>query len=420
MRPAVQGTFRRRALVALGVAALALAIAAFVAVAYVPVTLAASTAPLARPAVLIARPLATEAGWADIGASVLPVAEGAIVTGWSTGPDGMADGLIVRVNGEGDVLWRKRVGGKGADLLWTAAPDRAGAFACVGFTSSRGAGATDGWFVRFDSTGAILSEQVHGGAGDDRLVRMRRDGDGWMMVGQRAMADTALGMQAWVLRVDGTGRERSSWTWGGAGIDRAFGVEPAPGGGCVIAGLTGESREVAASFVTRLGPDGRALWTHREKKPGLQVGYDVTRAADGNFLVAGYGFTSVARDRDGIVVRFDPGGRVLERHVLGGPTYDRVDQALPFADGTVAVLGYSQRPGARDDETHWDIVVRHLDARGGERWVGRFGGSGVEFARGMAGTPEDLWLVGHTTSARTASAAYLVRLDLTGAHASPP
>jgi hypothetical protein len=378
----------------------------------------AAAAPLARPSILLARPLATEPGWSDIAAAVLPVVDGAIVTGWSTGPDGMADGLILRVNSDGDVLWRKRVGGKGADLLWNAIPDGRGGFACAGFTSSEGAGSTDGWFVRFDSAGTILSQKTYGGPGDDRIVRLRRDSTGWMMAGQLAMADTALGMQAWVLRIDPEGAERSSWTWGGAGIDRAFGIEPAPGGGCVIAGLTGESREVASSFVTRLSPDGREQWAHREKKPGLQVGYDVTRAPDGNFVVAGYGFTSVANDRDGFVLRMDPRGRVVSRRTIGGPTYDRVDQALPFADASIAVLGYSQRPGARDDETHWDMVVHDVDARGEVTWTGRFGGSGVEFARGIAGTRDDLWVVGHTTSDRNGSAVYLVRLDLTGAHAA--
>jgi hypothetical protein len=320
------------------------------------------------------------------------------------------------VNGDGDVLWRRTFGGDGADLLWAVRPDSRGGWTCVGFTGSRGAGSLDGWMLGLDGEGRTRWEKTYGGPGEDRLTSFEATRDGWMAVGQTS-GRGAGGIDALVVRVDRDGRELSSWTSGGAADDRAFGIQPLADGGCVIGGMgggAGRDDRTYDAFVSRLGPDGRRVWHVEPKRPGFQVVHDAEPGdADGEVVLYGYGHLDPRQGIDGLCMVLRPDGKVARETTFGGATYDRANHAQRFADGSSAVVGYTQRPGATDDEHLWDMVVYALAPGGEPVWSARFGGAGVEFGRGIAGTPEDLWVVGHTTTGRAGSAVMLVRLDLT-------
>jgi len=372
---------------------------------------AVTGAPLTQPSVLLARPILTEAGRSDVGSSVLPIAGGALITGWTSVDDGPADGLLLRVTGDGDVVWRKQLGGAGVDLLWSVLPDPTGGYIGVGFTGSSGAGSLDGWILHLDGDGDIQWQHAYGGAGEDRLTSIQPAPYGWIAVGQTS-GRGAGGIDAWVLRIDSAGKELSSWFSGGPDTDRAFGVHPTPDGGCVIGGMTGlEAPESFDLFVTHLGPDGRPIWTDRPRRPGLQVVHDLKPLPDGGWLAVGYGFVDEKQHIDAFVLRVSAAGGVTSESSFGGPTYDRANHGLILEDGTIAVVGYSQRPGFADEEHGWDLVSYRLDAQGTPISELRFGGEGFEFGRGISGGMQDLWVVGHTSTGRKGSSILLVRLD---------
>jgi hypothetical protein len=346
-----------------------------------------------------------------VGSSVLPIADGALLTGWTSLGDGPADGLLLRVTSDGDVVWRKQLGGTGVDLLWSILPDPAGGYICVGFTGSSGAGSLDGWILHLDGEGAIQWQHTYGGPGEDRLTSIQPASYGWIAVGQTS-GRGAGGIDAWVLRVDPAGKELSSWFSGGPDTDRAFGIFPTADGGCVIGGMTGkEAPETFDSFITRLGPDGEPVWTYRVRRPGLQVVHDLKAYPDGSFLAIGYGYVDEKRHIDVSVLRLSATGQARYERSFGGPTYDRANHGLVLEDGSIAVVGYSQRPGSPDEEHGWDLVAYRLTPQGSPMSELRFGGTGFEFGRGIAGGIGDTWVVGHTSTGRSGSSIFLVRLD---------
>jgi hypothetical protein len=369
------------------------------------------SAPLERPAILLARPLASPEGWRDVASNVFPDSSGAWITGWTSRGDEPSDALLLRVDREGEVLARRTYGGAGAELLWFVHPDGRGGLLGAGFTSSRGAGGFDGWVFRLDAQGALAWEKTYGGAGDDRFTMMRPTRGGWLLVGQTASRG-AGGADAWVVKVDAEANEVAQWTWGDAGIDRAFALHATEDGGCVIAGMAGATHEESDAFVVKLDAAGRPAWTHRERRAGFQVAHDVRPLAGGGLLVTGYGFVSAKQHIDGFALRMTGAGRVLRETSFGGPTYDRANHSEAFDDGSAVVVGYSQRPGATDEDGWWDLVVHVLDPTGRATWTQRFGGQGVEFGRGVGGTADDVWIVGHTSTGREGSSVLLVRLEL--------
>jgi hypothetical protein len=340
------------------------------------------------------------------------LAEGAIISGSTSIEGGSVDGLLMHVNDNGDVLWRKVFGGAGLDLIFSALPDGSNGFVCVGFKSPGGAGgmkAMDGWILRIDSKGNITWEQTYGGNGEDRLTGIRKTVDGWMAVGHR---ETNGKIQAWVLRVDQNGKELNSWTYDSPLPTKGLDVLPISDGGFVFVGGEGEQRETSDGFVARVAADGRKLWQHSIGGAGFQVGYHLQPFQDGSYLVIGYGALNQKTDHDCYVLKITGEGKILYDKAFGGPTHDRATNALILENRSLIVVGQSQRSGAPDEDSGWDMIMYALDSKGEPVWSARYGGEGVEFGRAVKGATDKLWMIGHTTSKdQSTSNVLMIRMD---------
>jgi hypothetical protein len=375
-------------------------------------TLAADVSPLSNPSVLLTRAIQTESGRKDIGFDVLPLSDGAIISGSTSINGGSVDGLLLRVNERGDVLWRKVFGGTGLDLIFSALPDGANGFVCVGFKAPTGAGglkAMDGWIFRIDEKGELTWEHTYGGDGEDRLTGIRKTPDGWIAAGHREMNGK---IQAWVLRIDENGKEVNSWTYDSSLPGKGLDVLPIADGGFVFVGGEGEARETSDGFVVRVDANGRKLWQHPIGGDGFQVGYHLQQFQDGTFLVIGYGATNNRTDHDAYIMRITPEGRILYHKNFGGPTHDRATNALILENDALIVVGQTQRPGAAEEDSGWDMIIYATDSKSDPVWSARYGGEGVEFGRAVKGAKDKLWIIGHTTSAdQTSSSVLLIRMD---------
>lgn len=367
-----------------------------------------SPAPDAAPRILLVRELPGDSTHRDIAAHVLPLRDGALVTGWTARTGAAQQGLVIRVDADANPVWRRELGGAGVDLLFAAQPAASGGFVCAGFTNGSGAGGTDGWVVAIDSAGVILWERTFGGPGDERLTSLQPARDGWMAAGQTARDGNT---DAWVVRLDREGRDLGAWTWGGAGVERGLAVQPLPDGGCVVAGVAGADRETADGFVTRLGPDGRPAWTHTVGGAGFQVAYQVRAVPDGSLLVTGYGYRDAARDHDAYVLGLGADGRVRFRRDMGGEGYDRATQSVPRDDGSIVTVGYGRRAGAADGDPVWQTVLHGTTASGLPSWSIRLGGAGLESGHGIAASEGNLWVVAQSSPAGGGSRVLVARLD---------
>jgi hypothetical protein len=322
--------------------------------------------------------------------------------------------LLLRIDEAGDVVWRRELGGSGDELLWRVLPDGDGGFVCVGQTSSAGNGGYDGWLLRIDAQGATTWERTYGTAGDEWLTSFTAAREGWLAVGQTD-GRGAGGLDAFVVRTDRDGRELASWSSGTRAYERAFAIAALDGGDCVIAGMAGQTKETCDAFVQRMTADGAVVWNKTFARPGFGVAHDVLLRSDGALDVYGYCYVDAARDCDAFAARMTLDGGVVDEQLFGSEDNDRALHARAF-DGAGAVLvGHSQLRSAKTGEDGWELAVYVLDGGNRPLWSGRFGGAGVEFGRGIAGTARDTWIVGHTTRERgDESNVLLIRLDASG------
>lgn len=250
---------------------------------------------------------------------------------------------------------------------------------------------------------AGLPGPVHGSAGTDWAGGVAAHPDGTTTIGYAASGPVdgqpyAGGLDAVVSRLaaDGT---TARWTtqFGTAANDRLYGLVPLADGGVIAAGYTrgdldGKHPGSPAddAFVTRLTGSGQRAWLTQAGDPTkADRFYAVAPAPDGGAYVAGYTSGSFAGeagagDKDAVLARIGPDGRVAWSRQFGGPGEDKAyavaadAQGVYVAGGTSAGLPGTTALGGTDG---W---LARYDPAGARSWVTSVGGAGDDLLGGVA------------------------------------
>lgn len=341
------------------------------------------------------------------------------------------------------------LGGTAIESVAAVAADSGGLATVVGSTGSPDFPAAPGdagrgFFVtRFNTNGsARLYSRVFAG-GTPRAMALGVDGaafvvgraesTGFQTTAQGAYPEYLGGVaDGFVLKLSPDGSNTVFATFiGGAGEDELIGCAVEPGGGLVVAGVTGSEglsrvasldRSVGGSrrvFVARLNPTGSQVTALVYLGGGVQdIATGFVRDVVGNFWVCGRtsspDFPMVSPwqgDKRGpwnaFVSRISPDlGRLLGSTFLGGSGVDAALAIAAVPGGGVWITG-STTSTDFPLTTNWaagaaggrEGFVARLDATGQLRVSGRLSGSGNEDPTGLAVDVEGTaWVTGSTDS----------------------
>lgn len=107
------------------------------------------------------------------------------------------EGLFVKFDSSGDVVWSKRVESKGYGVIYSITSDRNGNIIGVGYDSDdtwdeSSNNGYDGWLVKLDSLGEVILEMHFGGTKDDLLLSAISTDDYIICVGSSFSDDINL------------------------------------------------------------------------------------------------------------------------------------------------------------------------------------------------------------------------------------
>lgn len=180
------------------------------------------------------------------------------VTGiWSAYPTYLGSGEdigLVKTDASGTLLWVKRIQSPSIDGLQDLIVLADGymilsrSFGSIagGDRLSPIRGLHDLWVIKTDLDGNILWERSYGSFNDDVATGMFQDTDGNFVLHGRTEAahtfdvtepvrsSTGIGLDGWMLKIDGAGNKLWDKRWGGGGADWLFGGVPVPGGYLMI------------------------------------------------------------------------------------------------------------------------------------------------------------------------------------------
>jgi hypothetical protein len=169
-------------------------------------------------------------GQSDLANSIHPtVDEGYIVAGGAF--PGAA--WVMKLNGDSTVAWRKTYRGGGARDGWFTSlhPMADGGYIVAGVLTPFGAGMGDFWVLKLNGEGAIVWQKTYGGPHWDRARSIRPTADGgYIVAGETTSFGAGVG-EAWVLKLNSDGAIAWQKTYGGPGRDWAWSVQPTPDGG---------------------------------------------------------------------------------------------------------------------------------------------------------------------------------------------
>lgn len=249
----------------------------------------------------------------------------------------------------------------GIDAFWSAVEAADGRRIFAGFTTRIGGGGINSFVLLTEANGALVKEAAFGGAGNDRFTDVAEAKDGYVFLGHSQAEGEAVKRRVFLVKTDKHGNplwERihdAPDSWG------ALYIEPAPGGGFIIAGGTSHAGD-SDMFAMKVDEQGRELWRHAAGTPGWdEINHGLVVRPDGSIVLVGYAHRRDEEANDLVTATLSASGEVRFIQTFGGPADDRAILAKADDTGRIWMVGQTASAGAGGT----DLLLARLDEHGG-------------------------------------------------------
>lgn len=221
-----------------------------------------------------------------------------------------------------------------------------GAWLAAGL-SWRGERMADGWVVRLEGNGSNSKERLFGDDGMDDVPGLLPDGAGrWWAV------DAGPSLRLW--RVDDrfVGEESVAIELPAAPSPMAVAAHP-EGGGLIVGGIATTASETHAAWAARVGPDGALRWARDFDAPGFDEAWFAVYHPEG-WLIAGERSEGLGEPIKAWVSLIGDDGAPKWQVAFGAGK--RVAQVLLRDSGEIWIAGRVEEPGVMPNEA-WLAVL---------------------------------------------------------------
>lgn len=210
-----------------------------------------------------------------------------------------------KLDAAGNLVWRRYFGGSNNDRSYSVAETTEGDLVLVGasesddFDRTNPKGSYDVWVVKVSSTGDFLWEKSFGGSGVDHAYGVIATADGGVLVGGDTNSNDLdvsrfLGVtDGWLLKLDAEGELEWEKTYGGNDFDSFTSIRPCENGDVLLIGnskSTDQAMQLAGEndmWLVRCTANGEILWQKNFGGSAIDFGFDAVEMRDGRILLAG-------------------------------------------------------------------------------------------------------------------------------------
>ncbi|UCF80664.1 MAG: thrombospondin type 3 repeat-containing protein [Acidobacteriota bacterium] len=237
---------------------------------------------------------------------------GYIATGFRTYQSaGFQDFWVMKLDASGDIEWEKTYGGAKAELAFPIQQTKDGGYIVTGKTRSFGAGTVDVWVLKLDASGKVQWQKAYGGINFEESKSVCQTSDGGYAVAGGTMSFGAGSHDFWVLKLYPSGDIEWEKTYGGTEEDIAHCVWQTTDGGLVVAGRTQSfGGGWWDAWVLKLDASGKVQWQKAYGGPGEEHARTVEQTSDGGFVVAGHTTSFGVGECDWWVLKLDANGDI--------------------------------------------------------------------------------------------------------------
>ncbi len=295
----------------------------------------------------------TRTYWDTVPGAVVCVQEthdgGCILAGYIERVPGNLDALFIRTDANGDTLWTSSFDFGGNDVLYRVLETPDSGFIATGFISPPPVpGTTDVLVLRIDGDGNGVWKTICGGPGHNRGYDICEAGDGDYVVSGYTETATELANLLLIKFEADSGDSLWAKTYGDTAGESGRSIEATHDGGLVVAGSkTDYGLDMIAGYIVRTDAGGDSLWTrvYRETSAYISL-YSLALTADNGFICSGYYDTSSTGNSDCYFLKTDADGNVQWTKEVGKDPREAATSVTVTSDLGYASTGYSRElPG---------------------------------------------------------------------------
>ena len=138
----------------------------------------------------------------------------------------------------------------------------------AGYTTSFGSGGQDAWVLRIDSEGNLLWDKTFGGAGNDAVSSIIPAPGGGFVLAGFTFSSGSGNSDGWLFKIDDSGSQVWSWTYGGTELDYLRNLNTTADGGIVAIGSTDSFGNQGDIWLVKTDAGGNTLWQKRYRGQG--------------------------------------------------------------------------------------------------------------------------------------------------------
>ena len=268
---------------------------------------------------------------------------------------GSADVLITKLNSSGDFQWKRLLGGSSADYGYGIAVDSSGNSYITGYSAGGGYGNDDIITAKYDTNGNIEWKRILGGTGNDGGDAIAVDSSGNAYVFAHTESAGAGNYDMIVAKYNSSGSIQWQKTVGtGPGIlEWSQGIAIDSSGNIYLAGYTTGSGVGAGSYdylITKLNSSGAFQWSRTLGGSSLDYARAIAVDSSGNVYVTGETASTGTGMYEGLIVKYDTDGNIQWQRILYGSQNEFLKGIGVDNSGNVYVGGRTASSGEGSDE----------------------------------------------------------------------
>jgi hypothetical protein len=348
----------------------------------------------------------------DCAYSVEQTPDGGYITAGTSGLSEFAnsDIMIVKFDQYGNIQWSKLIDRKNIDVAYKIIQTNDGNYAISGLCSN--SSSLSGFLIKINQSGDTIWCKEYEYFDWNKKVDVVQSNDGsYALVGTTNPLGAGMS-NIHFTKVDESGNEIVSKTFGGSEIDIASSINVTDDQGYIIAGSSGYDY----FYIIRTNADGDIIWTqYNYSEPGSKMAFDARQISGGDFIITG--LTNGPDDdiNQVYLLRVNSSGDILWSKTFEGDEFEIGTAVIQTIDGGFAITGFGRDDPEFGSQKEMDVFLIKTNELGDTIWTRQYEGPCNDNPYSIQQTPDKGFIICGTNGlSLTNYDAYLIKTDSNG------